>query len=68
MMSPMLNALALALQAQEPPKPPPAAPKEDLPSLEKRIFEREARRGPLARKIREVLDEGKSALAAAASV
>jgi opacity protein-like surface antigen len=60
MMSPMLIALALLLQAQEPPKPPPAAPKEDLTSLEKRIFEREARRGPLERKIREAVDRNET--------
>lgn len=52
-MNPLILALALVLQ-QDPPKP---VPKEDLPSLEKRILEREARRAPLERKIREAVDQ-----------
>ncbi len=58
-MTSTLIALALLLQAQELPKPAPA-PKEDLQTLEKRIFEREARRSPLERKIREAVDKNET--------
>jgi len=66
-MSPLILALVLLLQ-QEPPKPPapppPAPPsREDLPSLEKRILEREARRAPLERKIREAVDKNEPEVA-----
>jgi hypothetical protein len=61
-MTATLLALTLLLQAQEPPKPAPA-PKEDLQSLEKRIYEREARRAPLERKIREAVDKNETEVA-----
>ncbi len=61
-MTSTLLALALLLQAQEPPKPAPA-PKEDLQSLEKRIYEREARRAPLEHKIREAVDKNETGTA-----
>jgi hypothetical protein len=58
-MNPLLLAAALLLQ-QESPKPAPA---EDLASLEKRIAEREARRGPLEHKIREAVDRNETEVA-----
>jgi hypothetical protein len=58
-MTSTLIVLALLLQAQETPKPAPA-PKEDLQTLEKRIYEREARRAPLERKIREAVDKNET--------
>ena len=59
-MNPLLLALTLLLQQQEAPKP---APQEDLTSLEKRIHEREARRAPLERKIREAVDKNETEVA-----
>lgn len=55
-MSHLLIALALLLQPQEPAAKPAAPPQEDLATLEKRIADREARRAPLERKIREAVD------------
>jgi opacity protein-like surface antigen len=59
-MSPMLLVLTLLLQEPDSAKP---VPKEDLTSLEKRIYEREARRGPLERRIREAVDKNETELA-----
>jgi opacity protein-like surface antigen len=59
-MNPLLLALTLLLQQQDVPKP---APQEDLTSLEKRIHEREARRAPLERKIREAVDKNETEVA-----
>ena len=58
-MTPLVLAAALLL-SQDAPKP---APPEDLVSLEKRIAEREARRGPLERKIREAVDKDETDVA-----
>lgn len=65
MMSPLILALVLAVQQPDAAKPAPAPVqhKEDLPSLEKRIHEREARRAPLERKIREAVDKKETEVA-----
>ncbi len=59
-MSELFFAAAI-LFAQETPAPAPAA--EDLPSIEKKIAEREARRAPLERKIREAVDRNETEVA-----
>jgi opacity protein-like surface antigen len=59
-MSPLLFATSLLL-AQE--TPAPAPPAEDLVLIEKKIAEREARRAPLERKIREAVDRNETEVA-----
>ncbi len=59
-MKPLLIAVTMLFQQPEAPKP---APQEDLISLEKRIREREARRAPLERKIREAVDRNDTEVA-----
>ncbi len=54
-----LFALALVLR-QEPPKP---ESQEDLATIEKKIAEREARRAPLERRIREAVDRNETEVA-----
>ena len=51
-MNPILFLLAVLLPQEATPPP-----KEDLTSIEKRLYEREARRGPLEKKIREAVDK-----------
>jgi hypothetical protein len=60
----LLLAMALA-QAQTPPQeaPKPAAKPEDIVQLKQRIDEREARRAPLERKIREAVDRNETEVA-----